>query len=60
MNDQYCSDKTLAKKFEISRATVWRWASTGKLPRPIKLHGSTRWKAADIVAWEEKQEAQKK
>jgi prophage regulatory protein len=60
MNNQYLSVKSLSKKFEVSRATVWRWASTGKLPRPIKLYGSTRWRAADIAAWEEKQEGQKK
>jgi predicted DNA-binding transcriptional regulator AlpA len=27
------------------------------LPKPIKMNGSTRWKLADIEAWEAKQEA---
>lgn len=51
----YLSDRTLAKRFEVSRATVWRWVAAGLLPKPIKFNGSTRWKLSDIESWEEEQ-----
>jgi predicted DNA-binding transcriptional regulator AlpA len=47
----YASDTTLAKHFEVSRATIWRWTSEGKLPQPVKLSpGCTRWKWEEILA----------
>lgn len=52
---QYLSDKLLAERFSISRATVWRWVSENKLPKPIKLAaGTTRWRLSDIEAFENK------
>lgn len=43
------SDKELAQILGISRATVWRWASEGIIPKPIKITpGTTRWKLSDI------------
>ena len=51
------SDKDLAERYSIHRVTPWRWVQSGKLPKPIKMNGSTRWKLADIEAWEAKQEA---
>lgn len=35
----------------ISTATVWRWDAAGWLPRPVRLGGTTRWRAADLAAW---------
>jgi len=47
----YASDTALAKYFEVSRATIWRWTQEGRLPQPIKLSpGCTRWKWAEILA----------
>jgi prophage regulatory protein len=40
---QLYSDRQLAKKAEVSRATIWRWAKVGAIPKPIKIGGSTRW-----------------
>mgnify|MGYP005760355299 CR=1 FL=1 len=51
----YFSDKTLAARFEVSRATIWRWAAEGRIPKPVKIVGSTRWRLADIQAWEKSQ-----
>ena len=57
--NSHLSDKAVAIRFEISRATVWRWVKENKFPKPIKLSaGSTRWKLSDIEAWEAKREAQ--
>ncbi len=49
----YLSDKEVAQRYSIGRATVWRWAKTQpSFPRPIKLAGCTRWKLDDLIIWE--------
>jgi predicted DNA-binding transcriptional regulator AlpA len=53
---RYLSDKELATRYSVHRATPWRWVKGGKLPAPIKINGATRWKLADIEAWEAAQE----
>ncbi|WP_429183257.1 helix-turn-helix transcriptional regulator [Aeromonas rivipollensis] len=43
---------TLAKVLGISVVTVWRWSSSGKLPKPVKLSERiTAWRAEDIRDW---------
>jgi prophage regulatory protein len=56
---QFLSDKSVAKRYEISRQSVWRWTQEGKLPQPVKLtNGSTRWKLTDLEQWEAQREVQ--
>jgi len=55
----FLSDKDVAARYSVHRASIWRWVKTGNLPAPIKLNGSTRWKLSDIEAWEVKQEVAK-
>lgn len=51
--DEYLTDRHLAARFAVSRNTVWRWARSGDLPKPVKLgSGVTRWRIADILRWE--------
>lgn len=57
LQTRYLSDKDLAGRYSVHRATPWRWAQSGKLPQPIKINGCTRWKLSDIEAWELAQEA---
>ncbi len=53
----HASDTQIAAKYGVSRATIWRWVSAGKFPAPVKLSpGCTRWRLADVEAWEAKQE----
>jgi predicted DNA-binding transcriptional regulator AlpA len=33
-----------------SRASIWRDVATGRLPAPIKLGGSTRWRVGGVRA----------
>lgn len=55
-NEIYLSDKRIAERYEVSRATIWRWVQAGRLPKPVKLSpGCTRWKSSDVEAWEAKQ-----
>lgn len=49
MQEIYVSDAQLAKRYNISRSTVWRWVKAGILPQPVKLSpGCTRFKASAI------------
>jgi len=49
----YVSDKTLAARYEVSRATIWRWAREDKLPKPVKItNNCTRWEILSIEKWE--------
>lgn len=53
----FLSDEQLASRFSVSRGTVWRWhRNDPTFPRPVKLSpGCTRWKLAEIEAWESAQ-----
>lgn len=57
LTTRYLSDKELATRYSVHRATPWRWVQSGKLPAPIKINGCTRWKLSDIQEWEANQEA---
>ena len=49
--EQYLSDHQVAARFNITKATVWRWHD----PRRIKLSpGTSRWKLSDLVLFEAK------
>ncbi|WIY24817.1 helix-turn-helix transcriptional regulator [Parasedimentitalea psychrophila] len=50
----YFSDTDLAKRYGVTRQTVWRWhRERTDFPRAISLSpGCTRWKLSQIEAWE--------
>ncbi len=49
----YLRDTDLAERYNVSRNTVWRWHREGRIPSPIRLAPqSTRWKLAELEAWE--------
>lgn len=40
----------VAARYGISKDSVWRWSSTGDLPKPVKLGPNvTRWRLADLL-----------
>lgn len=40
---------TVAKKFDVSVTTVWRWSKSGVIPPPIKISENiSRWDAEEI------------
>ena len=45
------SADTLAQMLEISVRTLWRLRAAGKLPAPVRLGGSVRWRPRDIESW---------
>lgn len=56
--DTYLTDKQVAERYNVGRATAWRWVQERNFPKPIKLSpGCSRWKISDIQKWETEQEA---
>ena len=54
----YLSDKQLAKRYGVTRTTIWRWARANQFPRPIRLgSGCTRWALRSVEAYEERRES---
>lgn len=55
----YWTDREIAARLGVARASIWRWVAEGSFPKPIKLSaGCTRWRSADVEAWEQsRQEA---
>lgn len=45
----YLSVKKVAERYDIAISTVWLRVKQGKIPEPVKLHGtSTRWLLSDL------------
>jgi len=42
MTDQLLTDAEVAERLGVSKATVWRKAAAGILPKPVKLGHSSR------------------
>lgn len=57
----YLSDKQVAARYGVTRECAWKWArELPDFPKPIKLTpGCSRWRVADLEAWEAKQAAPK-
>lgn len=41
----------VAKMVALSRRTISRLADAGKLPPPLRIGGSLRWRLADVRQW---------
>lgn len=49
----YLSVEQVAKRFSVSKDTIWRWKRNGEFPAPVKLGGTTtRWRLSDIEEYE--------
>ena len=54
---RYLKDSEVATRYSVHRDTPWRWCKEGRFPAPVKLGPScTRWRLADLEAWEASQE----
>lgn len=48
-------DTEMAAIYGVSRATIWRWAQSGEIPKPQKIGANTtRWDGAEVKAHMEK------
>jgi predicted DNA-binding transcriptional regulator AlpA len=43
----------VARRLDVSPRTIWRLSSAGKLPRPLAVGGSRKWRADEIRRWVE-------
>jgi predicted DNA-binding transcriptional regulator AlpA len=43
----------VARRVDVSPRTVWRLNSAGKLPKPVAVGGSRKWRADEIRRWVE-------
>ncbi|ADG68471.1 Prophage CP4-57 regulatory [Planctopirus limnophila DSM 3776] len=43
--------ESVASMLSISLRTLWRMRSAGKLPAPVRVGKSTRWRVSDIQEW---------
>ena len=41
----------VARMLAVDTRTVWRWASAGVIPGPLRIGGATRWRRADLDAF---------
>lgn len=48
MTDRLISDLEAADLLSCSRSTIWRWAKSGTLPRPLRIGGASRWRFSDL------------
>lgn len=53
-NQRYANVNRVAEFYDVSPATVWRWSSEGRIPKPIKLSpGCSRWRIPEMAAYGE-------
>ncbi len=41
----------VARLLSVSKLTIWRMRSAGRIPAPIKLGHLARWRRCEILAW---------
>lgn len=51
LSNRLITAKQLADLLAVSERTVWRLDSAGKLPLPIRVGGSVRWRNSEIQRW---------
>lgn len=51
----YLTDEDVARRFQVSRQTIWRWVGASHFPAPFKLSaGTSRWRLEEILTFERK------
>ena len=41
----------LGRALGVNKSTVWSWHSGGKIPTPVRIGGTTRWRRKEIERW---------
>jgi len=41
----------VARMMGVSERTLWRLLSAGKVPQPVRIGRSTRWRLAEVRQW---------
>lgn len=52
MSQKLLNVKQVAALLGVGKSTIWRWAQSGKGPKPIRLtNGCTRWRSSEVTAF---------
>jgi len=51
MNRRLLKAAECAEILAVGRSTLWRLHAAGKLPRPLRIGGATRWRGEEIKGW---------
>lgn len=51
MTAELLTAQDVAARLKVSPRQVFKLASSGRLPKPLKVARSTRWRESDISAW---------
>jgi predicted DNA-binding transcriptional regulator AlpA len=35
----------------VGKSTIWSWHSSGRIPQPVRIGGTTRWREDEIRRW---------
>ncbi len=49
--EQLLNVREVAKLVKTSERTIWHYSKTGRMPVPVRLGRSVRWRQADIDEW---------
>ena len=51
MSEKLMKIDSVAQLLQLSKRTVHRLNCAGKIPAPVKINGSIRWRESDINRW---------
>jgi predicted DNA-binding transcriptional regulator AlpA len=43
-------DVDVAKRYGVSRRSVWLWADQGRIPKPVPSVSGMRWRRSEVAA----------
>ncbi len=51
MNESLLTARDVATRCQLCQRQIFKLASAGRLPRPLKVGRSTRWRESEITSW---------
>jgi predicted DNA-binding transcriptional regulator AlpA len=49
-NDEFIKVAKVAKRYDSSEQTIWRWSREGRIPKPVKIGpGTSRWSLRALI-----------
>ena len=51
VNVELLTVKDVAARLRISQRQVWKLLASGRIPAPVRISRSVRWRAGDITRW---------
>ena len=50
---KYMKRSDVAKRYGVTRTTVYRWVKEGRIPEPVDIAGTPLWKISDLDRFEQ-------